>query len=62
MSGWEPVASWTTFQPMRCTICGAVYEGRELGYVPALCLRDDCPGPTDRVHVEVRVASDEERS
>lgn len=52
-AGWEPVATWVTEQPQRCTVCGAVWSGRELGYMPNFCDEDKCPGATDRLYVDV---------
>lgn len=49
MSGWEPVESWETEQPQRCTVCNEVLCGRELGYIPNICERAGCPGPTTRI-------------
>jgi hypothetical protein len=47
-SRFEPVPAWTDEQPMRCTVCGETFVGRELGYMPVMCERDRCPDPPGR--------------
>lgn len=55
---WEPLSSWQTEQPQRCTVCGDVLSGRELGYLPVMCERENCPPLPERKTVTVRPEDD----
>lgn len=59
---WERVTEWQTVQPIHCTRCGHTYEGREAGYLPAMCDEPDCAIPIDpRRVVTVRIATESSR-
>lgn len=53
-SGWELLEHWPAEIPLRCQVCGEVYVGRELRYIPAMCERSECPGPGPRITVSVQ--------
>jgi hypothetical protein len=50
---WEPVERWESQQPMRCTVCGETFVGKELTWMPVLCDHEGCPGPIQRQTVIV---------
>lgn len=56
---WRPVPEWETGQPMQCTVCDIILQGRELGYIPIMCEREGCPGPGERQTVTVTPVCDE---
>lgn len=60
LTKWELVERWPAENPVRCTVCGEVYEGREAIYMPAMCERDGCPGPGPQVSVEVEAVENVE--
>lgn len=45
---WTPVPQWKDEQPHRCGVCGDTFSGRELGYMPTFCEREDCPPLPER--------------
>ena len=56
---WTPVEEWYSEQPQECSVCGWVLAGRDLGYIPAMCEQDACPGlPTRSEPVLVRRATE----
>ncbi len=63
---WIPLDEWEAEIPQKCSVCGEVLTGRELGYLPMFCDgtpgREDCPGATDRLRTQVRPATSEEEA
>jgi len=54
---FTPEPQWEAEQPQRCSVCGDVWDGRELAYMPNFCDQERCPGSVDRVYLPVVPAS-----